>query len=78
MKKPPIQKPKQTTHIHTGVRIPRELHAEIKSVVERDGTSMNAEIISRLKMSHFEARLGEITAQNTELKEMLRKVLDKI
>jgi hypothetical protein len=78
MNKPPIQKPKRKPPVNTGVRLPPDLHEEIHTSAKLADRSMNAEIITRLRVSPVEARLNDMAAQIAELKAMLRKVLDKI
>lgn len=71
MNKPPIQQPKQQSHIKTAVRIPMGLHGELTAAAEKNGHSLNAEMISRLSASP----LDDVKRQNEELKMMLRQVL---
>lgn len=74
MPKPPRQKADQKNYIHSAVRLPPELNEEIKSAAERNGRSMNAEIIARLQASPMDAVMVELA----ELKRMLRVALDQI
>ena len=72
MTKPPAKKTTQSEHIKTALRLPPDLHTEIQDAALRNGRSMNAEILTRLKSS----RIDEVLAELTEVKAMVRKVLD--
>jgi hypothetical protein len=71
MSTPPIQQPKQKNHIKTALRLPTALHQELTAAAERNGHSLNAEMLSRLSASP----LDDIKQQNEELKMMVRQVL---
>lgn len=72
MKKPPTQTVSQHGYKQTAVRMPPELHAELKETAELNGRAMNAEILSRLQQNNMATLLRE----NAELKKMVREVLD--
>jgi hypothetical protein len=74
MTKPPVQKHIQKDYVQSAVRLPRSLRQELKDAAERNGRTMNAEILARLQASP----LDEIKQQNEELKKMLRQVLDRL
>jgi predicted HicB family RNase H-like nuclease len=71
MTKPPIQQPKQKSHVKTAIRIPRALHEELKQAAIENEHSLNDEMLARLNTT----LLDELTKQNDELKMMLRQVL---
>jgi hypothetical protein len=71
MKTPPIRQHQQKNHIKTALRIPTALHEELVAAAERNGHSLNAEMLSRLSASP----LDDIKQQNEELKMMLHQVL---
>ena len=73
MKMPPTQKQAQTDYIQTAVRMPRKLRDEIQATAERNGRSMNAEIIARLQASPLDTVLAEMA----DLKRMVRTLLDQ-
>jgi hypothetical protein len=77
MKTPPIQKKIQGDYAKTAVRMPRDLHAEIQATAERNGRSMNAEIVARLKISPIEDGIEQVLKQGLELKSMVRQLLDQ-
>lgn len=77
MQKPPIQKPRKIPPIKTAFRLPPDLHAEIKATADRNGRPMNAEIIARLQAAPVQERLDELIKSNTELKRMVKQLLDK-
>jgi predicted HicB family RNase H-like nuclease len=74
MVNPPKQKIKQQGYVQTAVRLPPDLHDDLRDAATRSGHSLNAEILARLRTSPLE----EIKRQNVELKAMLREVLDKM
>lgn len=74
MKKPPLQKTKARDHVATAVRLPRDLHLDLKLAAEHAGRSLNAEIIARLEAS----RADSLSADIGEIKANLRKVLDAV
>jgi predicted transcriptional regulator len=66
----------QDDYIKTALRLPRELHAEIKDAAEYHGRSMNAEIISRLESAGV--TLSEIAQQNIKTQGMIQQIIDAI
>jgi hypothetical protein len=54
--------------------MPRSLREELKDAAERNGRTMNAEILYRLQASP----LDELKKQNEELKKLIREVLDRL
>lgn len=66
----------QDDYIKTALRLPRDLHAEIKDAAEYHGRSMNAEIIARLESSGV--TLADIAQQNTKTQEMIQQIIDAI
>lgn len=61
----------------TTVRLPPELHAQVKESAAKNGHSMNAEIIHRLTAS-VDGSLQMVTAQNLKTHELLEKILKRI
>lgn len=74
MTKPPPHKAVQSEYVQSAVRMPRKLRAELQDAAERNGRSMNAEILARLEASPLE----QLIKQNAELKLMLREILDAV
>lgn len=74
MKKTPPPIPEQTTIIHTAFRLPIDLRDEIRSAAEREGHSMNAEVIARLRAVPVDARLDELEKKVDEILSMMRVV----
>jgi hypothetical protein len=54
--------------------MPPELHAELQDAADMNGRSLNAEILARIQ----ESPLDELRRQNTELKTMVREILDLV
>lgn len=75
MTNPPTQKQVQQDYIKTAVRVPRDLHAELQDAAERNGRSMNAEIIARLQSEPLRDLLSKITREVAEVKAMDREIL---
>lgn len=72
-KKDKTQKPPTTT-----VRLPVELHAEVKGAAAKAGHSMNDEIILRLQAHSQALVLGDISQQNVELQRMVQRLIDRL
>lgn len=72
MKKP------EKLDIVTTIRIPVELHAELKAAAHLAGHPMNAEIIARLWASPRGATLTDIARQNIKTQEMIQQIIDAI
>lgn len=64
----------QDEYHKTSLRLPIDLHLDIRDAAARNGCSMNAEIIARLQASPADAVMVELA----ELKRMMRLVLDQI
>jgi flagellar biosynthesis/type III secretory pathway ATPase len=62
----------------TTVRLPPALHAEVKELAARAGHSMNKEIIQLLETRIQSLKLSDISQQNSELKQMVQRVLDRL
>jgi predicted HicB family RNase H-like nuclease len=77
MQKPPSKKTIQAEFIHTAVRLPPDLHATIKDAAERNGRSMNAEIIDRLYATPVNQTLDELVKNGREIKQLVKQILDK-
>lgn len=73
MTKPPIQKHRQSDHVQTKVRIPSNIYERLKVSAERNGHSLNAEILAALQVD----KLEELQSQVLEIKTMLRQLLDQ-
>jgi hypothetical protein len=74
MKKPAIpRKPGTTT-----VRLPPELHTEIKEAAARSGHSMNVEIVARLAARTVDLALTDIARQNVRTQEMIQRLIDTL
>ncbi|MDQ1921681.1 toxin-antitoxin system HicB family antitoxin [Massilia pseudoviolaceinigra] len=71
---PPTKKTTQAEYIKTALRLPPDLHAEIQAEADRQGHSMNTEILFRLRA----AAPGRLPAELDEIKAMLQKVVDAI
>jgi HAMP domain-containing protein len=77
MKKPPPKKITQEDYVKTAVRLPPELYVRIKDLAERNGHSMNGELIALLHAALSETKLDTIGRTATEIKKMVRELLDK-
>jgi hypothetical protein len=72
-KKEKTKKPPTTT-----VRLPPDLHAEVKQAAAQAAHSMNDEIILRLQAHSQALALGDIAQQNVELQRMLQRLIDRL
>ena len=75
MKKPAAP---QDDYIKTALRLPRDLHAKVLMSAQAAGTTLNAEMLSRIAGADEVAANKELVRQNAELKAMLREVLDAL
>lgn len=64
--------------IVTTVRIPIELHKELKEAAASAGHPMNAEIVARLWAAPRGTTLAEIAKQNVRTQEMVQIIIDAI
>lgn len=78
MAKPPIQKPSQEAYVQSAVRLPPDLHAELKDSAERNGRSMNAEIIARLQAIPIDDQLNKLARDQAEIKTLAREILEVV
>jgi len=74
MTNPPKQKKTQHGYVQSAVRMPPELRDELREAAESHGRTMNAEILARLQSDKLDAVMSELT----DLKAMLRKVMDAV
>ncbi|WP_374046373.1 toxin-antitoxin system HicB family antitoxin [Massilia antarctica] len=74
MTTPPIKKTTQSEYIKTALRLPPDLHAEIQAEADRQGHSMNMEILFRLRA----AAPGRLPSELEEIKAMLQRVVDAL
>lgn len=77
MQKPPTKKALQTSWVHTAVRLPPELRDEIKDAADRNGHSMNAEIVARLSAAPQDAKLDAITKTVTKIEKIVKELIEK-
>jgi len=68
----------QDEYAKTSLRLPVDLRKEIQDAAERNGRSMNAEIIARLRTVPIAEQLGKLSADNTEIKSLAREILGAI
>lgn len=62
----------------TTVRLPPDLHAEIKAAAARAGHSMNDEIIDRLRTVSAGVTLRDVIRQNEATHAMIQQIIDAI
>ena len=75
MKKPPQQTESQGNYVSSALRMPSALRDEIKDAGDRNGRSMNAEILARLQAMPLTDRLDRIEKEIGELKALAREAL---
>jgi len=77
MQKPPVKKSTQDLYVKSAVRFPPQLHQELKEAAERNGRTLNAEVIARLLAAPVNEQLEKLASGNQEIKALLRELLDK-
>jgi phage terminase small subunit len=70
-----IAKKQNTIRIKTALRIPEELHAEIKKAADLNERSINAEILARLTQTPVLASLETLKEENSEIKALAKEIL---
>lgn len=60
------------------MRLPPDLHAEIKDAAARAGHSMNVEIIARLTAQPVDITLRDVARQNVRTQEMIQRLIDTL
>ena len=73
MTKPPIKKVSQKDYVHSAVRLPPALRDEIRAAAERNGRSVNAEILARLQSGPADAVMIELA----RLRAMVQQLIDR-
>lgn len=73
-----MKKPAQRKAGTTTVRLPPELHDEIKDAAARAGHSMNTEIIARLTALPPDLTMRDIARQNVRTQEMIQRLIDTL
>lgn len=68
----------QDEYIKTALRLPRDLHKEIKEAAEYNGRSMNAEIIARLDSKPKGTTLDDLARQNKDLRALVQRIIEAI
>jgi len=69
---------KQDDYIRTALRLPRDLHQRVQEDAERNGRTMNAEIIARLSSDYAGVTLPDIAKQNEKTHRMVQEIIDAI
>jgi Arc-like DNA binding domain len=64
----------QEKYVKSAIRFPPDVHAQVQAAAERNGRSLNAEVIDRLRTDRLEAIERDID----EIKSMLRQVLNEV
>lgn len=75
MQTPPIQKSHQLNYVKTALRLPPALKDDLAEAAARAGHSLNAEIIARCQAKPILDQMRAISAENAELKVLLRDLL---
>jgi len=68
----------QKNYIKTALRLPPLLHRELFDAAEKNGRSLNAEILSRLSTPAAQVTLEELTRQTSEIRSMTREILETV
>lgn len=73
MPNPPKTKPARAGYVQSSLRIPQQLRDALLVAAEKNGRSLNAEILARLEMSPLE----DIKRQNEEIKTLVKILIDR-
>lgn len=73
-----MKKADRQESIVTTIRLPVELHAEIKDAAFQAGHPMNTEIVARLQASPKGTSLADIARQNAKTQEMVQTIIDAL
>lgn len=73
-----MKKDEKQTSVVTTVRLPAELHRELKEAAHQAGHPMNEEIIARLWASPRGSSLTDIARQNEKTQQMVQVIIDAI
>jgi putative aminopeptidase FrvX len=68
----------QKNYIKTALRLPPHLHKELLDAADKNGRSLNAEILSRLGTIATQATLEELSRQTAEIRSMTREILETV
>lgn len=68
----------QTDYHRTTIRLPQDIYEEITLAAEENSTSMNSEIINRLRLARLVDGLTQLSRQNAELKTIVLEILDTV
>ncbi|MYM65452.1 hypothetical protein GTP45_01215 [Pseudoduganella sp. FT55W] len=69
------QKPPKDTH-QTTLRMSKQMHSEIKDVADSKGWSVNDEVNFRLRAFSLHQQMLAVAADVTDIKAMLRRLVD--
>jgi hypothetical protein len=70
-----LAKKQKPVRIKTALRIPEELHAEIKKAADLNDRSINAEILARLSQTPILTSLDSLQADSTDIKAIAQEIL---
>jgi hypothetical protein len=70
-----LAKKQKPVRIKTALRIPEELHAEIKKAADLNDRSINAEILARLSHTPILTSLDSLQADSTDIKALAQEIL---
>jgi hypothetical protein len=73
-----MKKDETQTSVVTTIRLPRELHHEIKEAARVAGHPMNDEMIARLWASPRGTSLADLARQNEKTQQMVQMIIDAI
>lgn len=59
----------------TSLRLPRQLHTALSELAERNGTSLNAEILARLLQMPLEERLERVDRRAEDIESITKQIL---
>ena len=69
------KKSTQSEYVKTALRLPPDLHAELKDSAEKNGRTMNAEIIARLQQMPVNVQLDNLANDQRQLVTIAKEIL---
>lgn len=68
----------QTNYIKTALRLPRQLHQDLSAAAEKNGRSLNAEILARLGDDPTLSVLDVLARQTADIRSMTKEILETV
>lgn len=70
-----LAKKQKPLRVKTALRLPEELHVELKKAAELNDRSINAEILARLTQSTLQSSISHLQSDSSEIKALAQEIL---